>query len=217
MRVCVYLSETYYCHFEFQIPFPFSLPGLFFILYLEPYLVSSRKPATQSSEYFHNPAYRAVDGLLATITHTGYNRPAWLQVDLEVTVAIHSVKIYNRLSSVYRLNGASILISKDATIARYSICGVIRSSNFLEGVFYCKIVGHYVHLTLAEGMLHIREMEVYATRLWLCNTYVCSFCVKNFKYSTISSGDKICHRSLNRKPEIFCSFPSVCMFLCVIY
>ena len=200
MCVCVHLNESWNCHFKFQIPLSFCRPALFFILYIEPYLVSSRKPATQSSEYYHNPAYHAVDGLLGTATHTGYNIPAWLQVDLEVTIAIHSVKIYNRLSSVSRLNGASILISKDATIVRYTVCGVIRSSSFLEGVFYCKIVGRYVHLTLAVGMLHIREMEVYATRLWLCNIYVWSFCCKKLKCSTISYGDGTCHGSLNGRP-----------------
>ena len=144
---------------------PFRTHTLFFILYIEPYLASSRKPATQSSEYGPNPAYRAVDGLLATITHTGWDTPAWLQIDLKVAVAVHSVKIYNRLSSKHRLYGASILISKDASITRYTICGVIRSTTFQEKVYYCKIVGRYVRLTLAVGMIHIREMEVYATRL----------------------------------------------------
>ena len=100
-----------------------------------------RTPATQSSEYGPNPAYRAVEGPLGTITHTGWDTPAWLQVDLIVAVVVHSVKIYNRLSNKHRLYGASILISKDASITRYTLCGMIRSTTFQEKVCYCKIVG----------------------------------------------------------------------------
>lgn len=83
-------------------------------------------------------------------------------MDLQQTVTIHSVKIFNRPGgSMSRLRDASIFVSYAISMERYNVCARFKSIS-LELKLSCKVVGRMVQLWMASGILHIREMEVFA-------------------------------------------------------
>ena len=126
------------------------------------------KPAFQSSTSHGQVASIAFDGVKRTdeISHTKLdapfkNAPVWIQVDLQKIFQIHSVKIFNRMAYTGRLHDASIFVSYDISMGNKYLCATFISINY-DLRLPCKANGRTVQLWMPSGVLHIREMEVFA-------------------------------------------------------
>ena len=126
------------------------------------------KPAIQSSTSHGHIASIAFDGVTTAdeVSHTkqdasSKNAPVWIQVDLQKIFHIHSVKIFNRMTYTERLHDASIFISYDISMRNKYLCATLISINY-ELRLPCKANGRTVQLWMPSGVLHIREMEVFA-------------------------------------------------------
>jgi hypothetical protein len=120
-----------------------------------------RGHATQSSNYFSNPAVNVIDGNSMTINHTHHEDNAWWQVKLPKDVYIEEIVITNRQDGYYtRLSNCDVivmdssgkaLLSKHLPIAKkvYKINGINR-------------IGRIVRIQLrGKNYLHISEVKVY--------------------------------------------------------
>ena len=126
------------------------------------------KPAFQSSTSHGQVASIAFDGVTRTdeISHTKLDAPfkkapVWIQVDLQKVFQIHSVKIFNRMKHTERLHDASIFVSYDISMGNKYLCATFISINH-DLRLPCKANGRTVQLWMPSGVLHIREMEVFA-------------------------------------------------------
>ena len=126
------------------------------------------KPAIQSSTSYGQVASIAFDGVTTAeeVSHTKLgdsfkNAPVWIQVDLQKIFQIHSVKIFNRMTYTERLHDASIFVSYDVSMGNKYLCATFISINY-ELRLPCKANGRTVQLWMPSGVLHIREMEVFA-------------------------------------------------------
>ncbi|XP_048582741.1 uncharacterized protein LOC5513116 isoform X3 [Nematostella vectensis] len=125
------------------------------------------REATQSSDF--NPSYvasLAVDGNLATFTHTAYvdNAP-WLKVDLTFEILVFRVRIFNRENCcLYRLRDFEIRVGSDSDHNRNPSCGGLHNmTTELDSSFDCPspMSGRYVSLSKNTEYLHIREINIF--------------------------------------------------------
>lgn len=73
--------------------------------------------------------------------------------------------MFSRLGSKNRLHDAPIAFSYVASMESFNVCTTIKKID-LELKLSCKVVSRMMQLWMASGVLHVREMEVFAER-WL--------------------------------------------------
>ena len=140
------------------------------------------KPARQSSEG-GGPAARAVDGNVdgrfaqGSVSHTGAEQGAWLEVDLGESIDVECVRVWNRAEVAHRLKDFWVLVSdqpctSNAQPTAADAAGGSRKRIFTEPQPDLTIRtpgarGRYVRVQLAgtkespENILSLAEVEVF--------------------------------------------------------
>ncbi len=142
-------------------------------------IISTDKPAEQSSTGYSATADRAVDGntngawAAASLSHTTQETGPWWQVDLGSSEAIGSVRLWNRTGCCqHRLNHVVVFVSQqpfaaDATIASLSATDGVHRFDLGDDALGTTTtvdinqMGRYVRVALdTTGYLALAEVEV---------------------------------------------------------
>ncbi|XP_057303182.1 uncharacterized protein LOC130640682 [Hydractinia symbiolongicarpus] len=135
--------------------------------------LSEGKPAEQSSTVYDFAASRAFDGNVHqylsdnSCSHTNWQQPVWLRVDLQKSCIITRVKIYNLISHAYRLKNAKIEVAASSDMLKSKqICAKVPKITTLDQIqsFDCSpyTTGRYVQLIKKrEEYLNVCEMQVF--------------------------------------------------------
>lgn len=130
---------------------------------------ASRRPTAQiNTEEEYGPRL-AVDEDIKTYTRTRTTQDPWWRVELEYSIFVFQVVIYNRHTECCkdRLHNFEIIINNqlEGVTKNASKCGGLHSlKNKDSGTFYCKpaIYGKYVIVQMYRNdVLNIGEVEVY--------------------------------------------------------
>ena len=136
--------------------------------------VALGKPALQSSTDHGGLASRAVDGDInsnwggSSCTHTAHESEPWFRVDLQLSVFVGQVVLYNRVDCCTgRLNNYLITVGNDINGADNSMCtadgGDVSRMNKVTNNCDPPLLGRYVHVRLKRReALTICEILVYA-------------------------------------------------------
>jgi hypothetical protein len=141
-----------------------NLPGLEHALQ-EPKIVSQGKKAQQSTEANDGGPARAVDGSTngdyssGSCTHTKQQGNPWWRVDLQGTVEVTRVVVWNRVDCCRsRLDNFQVQV--DSTL-----CGTVKSAETRNTVTCKGAVGSSVTVTLmTHGLLTLCEVQVYGRK-----------------------------------------------------
>ena len=120
--------------------------------------------ASQTSTSPGYPASRAIDGVLATCSHT-FERTvnSFIMFDLRKTAEIFQITIFNRVNSelvMSRLNDFSIFIGKTLDTLKTCVTNEDMSSDAAK-TFECHFVGRYVKIQLhIAEWLHLCEVVI---------------------------------------------------------
>lgn len=141
------------------------------------------RPARQSSEA-GGPATRAVDGNVngsfaaGSVTHTGAEKHAWLEVDLGDVMRVGRVRVWNRDEVSERLSDFWVIVSENPIAADAPPGGGDGPGLFRQRISFTprprlsiampEALGRYVRIQLAgtaespENILSLAELEVFA-------------------------------------------------------
>ncbi|XP_048039118.1 uncharacterized protein LOC125263960 [Megalobrama amblycephala] len=128
---------------------------------------------TQSSTFAGSLPEFALDGSLASWTHTNSETNPWWRVDLMKIYRVNRVTITNRPNLGSRINGAVIRVGTFLDIYSNPICGVISTlASGATGTYQCRgMEGRYVvvHIPGDQRMLSICEAGVYG---WVRQVFI---------------------------------------------
>ena len=141
------------------------------------------KPTTHSTTYGNGAASLAVDGITegttnwgdgANLQHTPNQAQPWWEVDLQATVDLESVRIYNRSNCCQdRLSNVYIFTSQSPMDPNASVQDLLNNTHVFQiayqeaavglvGNFPTDLTGRYVRIQLDKTTsLHMAEVEVY--------------------------------------------------------
>eukprot|EP01043_Picozoa_sp_COSAG02_P012116 COSAG02_NODE_461_length_21848_cov_235.681043_5_plen_1116_part_00 len=139
------------------------------------------KPTTASSEWWdgaHGPA-NIVNGATTTGApfHSLCTGEQWVQVDLQGTMAIDSVKVFHRTASQpQRINGATVLVSDTPDFTTGVQCAApLVFTGDAASTLSCPGTGRYVTVRQEGQCLVLMELQVIAVRDGVVGEPTCAY------------------------------------------
>jgi hypothetical protein len=133
------------------------------------------------------------DGDLNTFHHTA-GAPTWTIIDLEKTVFVTRIRLYNRVAPDCcgnKLKNFNLRLGDSPNYLNNPACA-LDQANFVDfRDFTCILSGRYFSIDMPLQYLHLREIEIYGTKI-LSNTslYKCQVCPVNT--ATNNTGTVVC-------------------------
>jgi hypothetical protein len=127
-------------------------------------------PVTTNADYDSGPngypARNVNDGNLNTFHHTT-GAPTWTIIDLEQTVFVTRIRIYNRFAPdccANKLKNFNLRLGNSPTFLNNPACALDQANfeNFRD--FTCILSGRYFSIDMPLTYLHLREIEIYGTK-----------------------------------------------------
>ena len=153
-----------------------------------PVSTSTPHPGTQYAEV------NLVDGIFSDDNnwfHSNIAFQVWVLIDMQETVDVQTVRVYNRRGGVEsnRLQNFEIRIGNDATFLNNAVCVTAQSTFPDVKDFTCPMKGRYLSLQNGgNNYLNLRELEVWGKKI--VPIFECLVCPQNT--ATNSTGVLIC-------------------------
>ena len=119
-----------------------------------------------------------MDGQIGSFFHTSCNANEWWRVDLQKSVSISSVRIFNLPGWGSRLDGAEVRVGDTDSFAANMRCATVTvrfdgSEPWFD--LECLAVGRYLFVVDPQGdCLHFEEISIQAAGLWRAETVTIS-------------------------------------------
>ena len=131
-----------------------------------------------------------VDGITNNLWHSKQEWYAWVVIDMQQTVNVEKVRIYNRQDCCgYRMQAFQIRIGHSLTFSANHLCGIYGTPSGFED-YACVQSGRY--LSVQNGIFEffqLAEVEVYGTEP-IADEFKCLVCPSNT--ATNNTGSNVC-------------------------
>lgn len=131
-----------------------------------------------------------VDGITNNLWHSKYEWYAWVVIDMQQTVNVEKVRIYNRQDCCeYRMQSFQIRIGHSSTFSANHLCGTY-GTPYGSQDYACVQSGRY--LSVQNGIqefFQLAEVEVYGTEP-IADEFKCLICPQNT--ATNNTGSLLC-------------------------
>lgn len=137
------------------------------------------------------PASAVTDGNLINFHHTNGGNP-WTRIDLEQTVFVTRIRIYNRMDCCERkLVNFNLRLGDSPTHSNNPACASSQPTFTDYKDFSCILSGRYFSIDQPLAYLHLREIEIYGTKIPINpSLYQCQVCPLNT--ATNSTASHVC-------------------------
>lgn len=136
------------------------------------------------------PASAVTDGNLINFHHTNGGNP-WTKIDLEQTVFVTRIRIYNRLDISVKLANFNLRVGDSPTHSNNPACASSQPTFTDYKDFSCILSGRYFSIDQPLAYLHLREIEIYGTKIPINpSLYQCRVCPLNT--ATNSTASPVC-------------------------
>lgn len=136
------------------------------------------------------PASAVTDGNLINFHHTNGGNP-WTRIDLEQTVFVTRIRIYNRLDISVKLANFNLRVGDSPTHSNNPACASSQPTFTDYKDFSCILSGRYFSIDQPLAYLHLREIEIYGTKIPINpSLYQCRVCPLNT--ATNSTASPVC-------------------------